>query len=243
MSTAETELHVLQSMREEARAFYQWQRENLPNAETEIQKMKVKQDSFQNNARKEFPFYRVTKNVTLEPNADSSKPIGWSTGTNPDYKLLYTVKNNVPWEDRTADEKELLTALGHEGARYISKAFNVWEATLHKSDTSAYGLLFFFSSAVLMTEMCMSKRVSGDYEGAFMTQGLENKWKLTGQNWSKGDMGYGIAHLCPYIDSKMTTETSVIHFALPQLVAGKYPLDSEQLGIIPFTGKGAGHYE
>lgn len=215
-------------------------------AQDMLEQQKNWEDNVESKFKENLPFYRVTKNVTLKPNADSSKPVDWGTGTNPDYKLLYTVQNNVPWEDRTADEQELLTAMGHKGARYITTAFNVWEATLHKEKENAsnYGLLAFFSAAVVMTEMCMSKRVSGDYKGYGMTLGLKDDWSLTGRNFGRGGMGYNISHLCASTDSRMTTETSVIRFALPQLVAGKYPLDSTaELGIIPFLGEGAGHYE
>lgn len=192
----------------------------------------------------ELPFYRVTPNVLLA-GTTGSIPTGWSSGLGgAAYEKMFDVVSGTPWSSRSAEEQALLTAMGQSGAQYLSANFSVWKFSWNTSTTAVYGLLVKFTQAVGMTGMCMSRVLSGYYtNGIGMTAGITNQWRLTGAYYPPNPKDYLLCHMFVGGNYNGTTASSSgsILFAMPQLVAGRYPLELQKLGLIPYIG--ANSYE
>ena len=180
-------------------------------------------DTYVAGARGEMPFYRLTKNQRLN-GTSGSVPEHWSSGSGITYTLVETVRGNIPWEDRTELEKDVLTAMGCAGTRYLWKDFKVWRMAW-SSNSPPYTMYQQMPSHVISTTMAVCKVESGSISGHW-ADGATSEWKITGQVYGRGRHMY--THCHPY---KGTPSGSVL-FALPCVIAGKHHFNNH--GIYPY---------
>ncbi|MFT4925638.1 MAG: hypothetical protein ACI8WB_001731 [Phenylobacterium sp.] len=178
-------------------------------------------------ARGEMPFYRLTRNQRLL-GTDQHIPDDWNSGAGTTYTLVQLVAADKIWADRTVEERELLTAMGKEGLRYIPISFNMWRMDWTTKDT-AHTMHQHVNVSTPSTLAGMTKMLSGAI-GAYWANGATNKWTLSGQAIGSWPNGYTYCH-----PVKQSTSGSML-FALPAAIVGNVPLDPTKWGIFPYIG-------
>jgi len=191
--------------------------------DAKVAEMRSKVDAYIVGARGEMPFYRMTKNQRLN-GTSGSVPEHWSSGSGITYTLVETVRGNIPWEDRTALEKDVLTAMGCAGTRYLWQDFKVWRMAW-SSNSPTYTMYQQMPSHVTSTAIAVCKVENGTINGHW-AEGATTEWKITGQVYGRG--GHMYTHCHPI---KGSVSGSVL-FALPCVIAGKHHFNNH--GIYPY---------
>ncbi|MFT4925643.1 MAG: hypothetical protein ACI8WB_001736 [Phenylobacterium sp.] len=186
-------------------------------------------NSFAANVERNKPIYRLSKNQILE-GTTGSVPDFWLSGSGVTYTLVQKVEHQKEWADRTAEERELLTAMGREGLRYLHMEFNIWRMDWVPTDVTFTLYQRGYSSGPV-TIAGMTKLLSGSTDG-FWAAGATNEWKLTGQTYMPEPYGYIHTHPVKEKDS-----SGSMLFALPALIAGIMPLDDARTWwTFPYLG-------
>ena len=179
-------------------------------------------DTYIAGARGEMPFYRMTKNQRLL-GTNGSVPEHWSSGSGITYTLVETVRGNIPWADRTALEKEVLTAMGCAGTRYLWQDFKVWRMAW-SSNSPTYTMYQQMPSHVTSTAIAVCKVESGSISGHW-AEGATTEWKITGQVYGRG------VHMYTHCHPIKGSVSGSLLFALPCVIAGKHHFNNH--GIYP----------
>ncbi len=155
------------------------------------------------------------------------------------FEIYKTIHSDVPWENRDAEEQEILTAMGRYGQRYFYPPyFNIvrvrWSGVIDNNYTvEKYWLFYWFINYHnFVTVGCYSKLINGGISinnGAYF-EGITDKWGLCGVTYSLEDTSY--IHPHPYPSS----ESGEILFCMLANVAGRFPLDraNPRWGYLPY---------
>ncbi len=187
-------------------------------------------DNFISGERSNYPFYRLTKNQSLE-GVDGSVPDHWSSASDVTYTLVQTVLDNVAWGDRTDEEKELLDILGGAGVQYTKSNFNIWRMDW-TSIAPEHTLYQKVNHSVGITVCALTKVLSGSISNYWATGSVVGEWKVSGMYIPKSNLGYVHCH------PQRLSETGSMLFALPACVAGRVPFESGMWGDYPYIGDG-----
>lgn len=184
-------------------------------------------NDFITNGKREAPHYRLSKNQRLM-GTSGSVPNQWISGDNVTYTLIQNVDVSTVWADRTAIEKELLTAMGRENERYVYRDFNIWQMDW-TSASHTHTLYQTVNGSNHLTIAAMTKVLSGGITG-YWAEGATNEWKLTGYHYNPTIHRYHSIH--PH----RQTETGSMLFALPAAITGHLPLEAELWSIFAYIG-------
>ena len=185
-------------------------------------------DEYIQNSREEYPFYRLTKNQGLTRSATSGAPDYWSSAGNVTYTIVETVRNAIEWQDRTALEKEVLTAMGSSETTHIYSPFNIMK--MEWSDRSPVGYTLFqrCSSQVCSSAIAVCKILEGEIGEHWAHGATKDTFKITGTLYPRSPHMYTHCHPIRYLD------TGSLLFALPCVVAGKHHFKNH--GFYPYIG-------
>ena len=193
-----------------------------------VDQSQVQVDGFISNARKEFPFYRITKNQLLT-GTTGSVPSHWSSGGGTSFTLVQSVNTGTLWENRTAEEQALLTAIGRSGVQHFLRNFNIWKMEW-STPTPSHTMYQQVNLSTITTVAAMVKLLSGSLSGHWAQGAVLNEWKLTGSHYGRTNLAY--THCHPYRGSP----TGSILFALPACVTGHVPIEDGVWGEFPYIG-------
>lgn len=192
-------------------------------------------DQYLLNARMEYPFFRLTKNqfgTVTNGILDHYATNGLFSITFSDYRTLYT---GTVWEERDAEERDILTAMGLAGQQYFSPDIKVTRMRWSGCDAHLGGpYRHTFNQHVpfanVMTCASYAKLLSGGLEGLGFA-GITKEWGLCGTHIGGGAGSY--THNHPYA----TTPSGEVLFIWYASVSGLVPLDrtNPRWGFYPYV--------
>lgn len=178
------------------------------------------------NYHAEFPFIRLTDNQQLTDSDGNGRPDGWIVGSNISTTLLDTVSFSKAWSERSALEKEIMTACGAEGLSYWNyMEFNVWRFSwdltqdqLDNGGGANFLLLKGIYGVTSLSYRCLSKIESGEITNAGCFKGITADISLTGESVIP------VSRYNAGASTPLSLQGSIV-FALPAAVAGIHPDD------------------
>lgn len=183
-----------------------------------------------------LPFYRMTLNQTLEPipGGGADTIADWEPNGDPQcgvaLQFVQKVSKFLPWANRSAEEKALLTAMGRPNVDYLFSDFNIYRVSWTGANCWTLGQRV--PTQPHFTVAAFTKLESGALSGnyAFWANGATDTWSLTGQHVEPNAEGYLSAP--PYT----ATEAGSLLFALPAVVVGWVDLSkSLNWGWFPYA--------
>ena len=165
-----------------------------------------------------LPHYRVSTNQVLVGSTTGAADTvnGWmlnaTCGAQLDFVQL--VQSNLPWDERSDVEKELLTAMGRANATYLHAHFSIYR--LSWSNGPCDWLMYQRAPSLpVLFSAAFTKRELGTVQGAWAT-GNDVTWKLTGKAFFGSESPGGYVNPHP----STTTPSGAILVAMPANVAG-----------------------
>lgn len=182
-------------------------------------------------ARNKAPYYRLTKNQLLT-GTSGSVPTGWSTHPDCTFTLVQSVVETTEWNDRTEDERELLTLMGRTGEKNYFDTFNIWRMDWVDSDIDNYSYTMYqgVNGSTAVSVAAFTKILSGDIVG-YWADGATNQWKLTGNYY-----GFN-KHRYHHIHAHRQTPIGSVLIALPAAITGFINFDPKTWGQFPYIGE------
>lgn len=205
--------------------------------EADRQQLRLDVDNYLAGASGEVPLLRVSPDQYGNLDADVNNLQGWrKNGFNIDVSLHRQINSGTPWDERDAEEQEILTAMGMPGKQHFSPSIRVLRMTWsgknshgnYDADSNAYTI---YPEQIPVqqsyTTACYAKLISGEILGHFLGDDIElrvnSEWGLCGgSHRGRGPGSYVHAH--PYARS----DSGEVLFIWPAVVQGYMRLDRNQ---------------
>ncbi|WP_395947686.1 hypothetical protein [Caedibacter taeniospiralis] len=187
----------------------------------------------------EQPFWRLSRNQLGTVTGGSMDHFIKNPNITISFEIYKTIHSDVPWENRDAEEQEILTAMGRHGQRYFAPSyFNIvrvrWSGAIPMDiSTGKYWLFYqFINYHNWVTIGCYAKLINGGIttNGGFPFEGITDQWGLCGSTASLEANSYTHSHAYP------SSESGEILFCMLASVAGRFPLDkaNPRWGYVPY---------
>lgn len=152
----------------------------------------------------------------ITPFAGWTKPLGT-------YTEEFRINSGTAWSSRSAQEQELLTAMGRSGITHLVPSPIIvyrWSAPAGRSPGNYFGAYYNlkYRDNHITTCAAFTKLLSGTTStGHWLGSGAKSEWSLTGQYYRGGGGGYVNSH--PYAPSNGDSAAEYL-IALPAHVDG-----------------------
>lgn len=177
------------------------------------------------------PYYRLSPNQ--EGDVKDNELVGFVKNTDfqIDFEVIRTTVHSKEWTSRDTEEQAIFNAMGIQPPHYQS--FNIIKVKWSGWTNTKSGWLFYnlaSKNSGYITSACYAKLISGTV-GNYLFEGITNDWSLCGEVHNSRLSGY--IHPHPLV----TSETGEVHFFLPAVIAGKFPLDKNKpsFGWLPYN--------
>lgn len=188
---------------------------------------------FIKEARSEYAIARQSKNQ-----------FGTITGTDLDFfaknsrfnieiSLYREITSGIPWNDRDAEEQEILRAMGRLGVQHFQPNIRIMKMVWSGANPSENANYTIFPNPILasssmVTVASYARLISGSINGYWL-QGVNSEWGVCGAHFYPKAGRYIHAH------PGVTSEAGEVHFIWAAGVSGYVPLDrnNPQWGYYP----------
>jgi len=181
------------------------------------------------NHRAEYPFVRVTPNQALVDSNNNGRPDGWIIGSHIQCDVVDSIVTAKPWDERSALEREIITACGGaEGLHYWqANNANVWrlswsnvpQADIDEAKGSTFLFYLPYQGLTALSQRAVTKIEAGSITDASFTRGAEvGTAKLTGFHGKP-------ANRYTSTTSRVTSTSGSVLIALPAILNGVHPDD------------------
>ncbi|WP_440681956.1 hypothetical protein [Cysteiniphilum halobium] len=186
-----------------------------------------------------YPYWRLSRNQLGTITNGALDHFVINPNITISFEIYKTIHSDVPWENRDAEEQEILTAMGRHGQRYFApNYFHIvrirWSgATPGDTSTGKYWLFYqYINYHNFVTTACYAKLVSGGIEvnGGNYFEGVNSQWGICGVTLDLQGASYHHPH--PYPSSA----SGEVLFCMLANVAGCFPLDrnNPKWGYLPY---------
>ncbi|MCF6777672.1 hypothetical protein L3V83_13965 [Thiotrichales bacterium 19X7-9] len=147
------------------------------------------------------------------------------------FEVYRTIETGIPWDQRDAEEQEILTAMGKSGITYTEPEFNIVKMNWTKNlEGNARTFLQVVHYHTWVTHGSYAKLISGSIRGSYF-DGITSSWGLCGNSILLTNASYATPH--PYAE----TDTGEVLFCMLGTMAGRFPISRSKpmWGFIPYV--------
>lgn len=182
-------------------------------------------DDYLVSARTEAPIYRQSKNQAGKITNNTLDHFTKNGAFQIDLSVYREIESGLSWEERDAEEKEILTAMGLENTKWFKPKIQVISMKWSGYNQTAHSGFTLYpnpnvSGSIYTTSACYAKRLNGGI-GQSWLRGINDEWGLCGSHNNGRPGAYLNAH--PYV----YTPSGEVLFIWPAVVSGRVPLDRE----------------